>query len=275
MGKYPHNILMWRNIMNCPFCIKKCKKCSKLLVANEINFHKHKGCKYNLNSICKKCEKEYKQDYYNENKENINLKNKQYYEENKEEVLKQMKQYYENNKEDRLEYHKEHYNKNKEEILKQQKEYYENNKEKIKEYYKGWYENNKEHILEYQKEYKKNNPQVKINSHNKRRILTENQGNGFTKEQWLEMMEFFNWRCAYSGEVLGENRSVDHIIPLSKGGEHEIWNCVPMLKNYNSQKRTKDMLKWYIQQPFFSEERLLKIFEWINYAYEKWYMKDM
>ena len=85
------------------------------------------------------------------------------------------------------------------------------------------------------------------------------------------MMEFFDWKCAYSGVVLSKNnRSVDHITSLNKGGEHEIWNCVPMLINYNSSKQNKDMFEWYIEQDFFSEERLNKIYEWIEYAKNKY-----
>ena len=28
--------------------------------------------------------------------------------------------------------------------------------------------------------------------------------------------------------------------------------------------------EWYIQQPYFSEERLIKIYVWCEYAYKKW-----
>ena len=110
-----------------------------------------------------------------------------------------------------------------------------------------------------------------FNNYNKRRLRENNQGEGITKEQWYEMMEFFNWECAYSGIQLNkDNRSIDHIIPLKKNGKHEIWNLVPMYINYNSQKSTKDMFKWYLQQSFFSEDRLNRIYEWVNYAYNKW-----
>ena len=85
------------------------------------------------------------------------------------------------------------------------------------------------------------------------------------------MMKFFGGCCAYSGIQLNkDNRSIDHIIPLNNNGEHEIWNCVPMLINYNSSKYNKDMLNWYIQQEFYSEERLKKIYEWTEYAKKKY-----
>ena len=143
------------------------------------------------------------------------------------------------------------------------------NNERAKQYR----ETHKDKITEYHKEYYENNPHIIFNYNNKRRQQEEQQGNGITKEQWLEMMEFFEWRCAYSGEYIGGNnkyRTKDHIIPLNKGGLNEIWNICPMYKPYNSSKHTSDMLEWYQKQDFFSEERLNKIYEWIEYAYNKW-----
>ena len=87
------------------------------------------------------------------------------------------------------------------------------------------------------------------------------------------MMKFFKWTCAYSGECIGGNskkRSIDHIIPLSKCGENEVWNCVPMLRSLNSSKRDKDMLSWYKEQSFYNKWRLNKIQKWQEYAYDKW-----
>ena len=84
-------------------------------------------------------------------------------------------------------------------------------------------------------------------------------------------MEFFDWRCAYSGIPLDKNnRSIDHIMSLNKDGENEIWNCVPMLHNYNCSKNNKNMEDWYMEQDFFDIDRLLKIYEWIEYAWNKW-----
>ena len=159
------------------------------------------------------------------------------------------------------------------------KEYREKNKEKIKEYQKEYQkkyrENNKDKIKESQKKYRlsEKGKRTAFNFRSKRRFKEENQGNGITKEQWLEMMDFFEWTCAYSGEYIGgnsEERSIDHIIPLSKGGENEVWNCVPMLRSLNSSKRDKDMLSWYKEQSFYNKWRLNKIQKWQEYAYDKW-----
>lgn len=216
--------------MKCPYCIKQCSKCGKLLVANLINFYKTPRGKYGLRGVCKKCEKT-----------NDRKRSKQYYEENKENTLKKNKQYYEENKED---------------VLKRRKQYY---------------EENKDNILERCKQYKENNPEKVFNQCSKRRLKEERQGSGITKEQWLEMMDFFDWKCAYSGITLNkDNRSIDHIIPLNNNGLNEPWNCIPMLKSYNSSKCNKDMITWYKQQEFFNIDRLMKIYEWQEYAFEKW-----
>ena len=245
--------------MKCPFVIKICSKCGKLLVAYNGNFHKKKNGKYGLRANCKRCQKQWREN----NEESIKEKKKEYYKNNKENELERCNQWRKNNPNKIKEYSKKYYENNKDKI----KEYKKDNNERVREQQKKWRENNPQYHKEYQKEYRKNNPEKEFNKSSKRRLKEENQGKGITKEQWLEMMIFFNWKCAYSGEKLtNDNRTIDHIMPLSLGGENEIWNCVPMYANYNFSKCNNDMLEWYAQQPFYSEERLNKIYEWIEYA---------
>ena len=218
--------------MKCPYVMKKCSKCGEILHISR--FHKDKNGKYKTRPDCKECSRKYQKEYNKNNKEKISKRQKIWYEENKDDILKRSKERYE---------------KNKDSILEKQKEY--------------------------NKKWAKNNPEKILNRNNKRRNKEENQGNGITKEQWLEMMNFFDWKCAYSGEKMESNnttngRTVDHIIALDNGGENEPWNIIPMKKGYNTSKHTKDMLEWYLEQPFFSIERLTKIYEWRIYAYWKW-----
>ena len=218
--------------MKCPYVMKKCSKCGEILHISR--FHKDKNGKYKTRPDCKECSRKYQKEYNKNNKEKISKRQKIWYEENKDDILKRSKERYE---------------KNKDSILEKQKEY--------------------------NKKWAKNNPEKILNRNNKRRNKEENQGNGITKEQWLEMMNFFDWKCAYSGEKMESNnttngRTVDHIIALDNGGENEPWNIIPMKKGYNTSKHTKDMLEWYLEQSFFSIERLTKIYEWRIYAYWKW-----
>ena len=293
--------------MKCPYYIKICTKCGKLLVVYNGNFRKDKKGKYGFASRCKQCDKqyqkqyreehkeemkEYQKQYREEHKEEIAENKKQYYEEHKNEMLEYAKQYREEHKEEMKEYRKQYYDDNKEQITEKHKQYYEEHKdekefkekrkqyreehkEEMKEYRKQYYDDNKDEILEKNKQYRENNPYIQFNNHNKRRQLEENQGRDITKEQWYEMMCWFDWCCAYSGEYIGgdntdKKRTTDHIIPISKGGLNEPWNCIPCFANYNYSKNTRNMLEWYTQQEFYLEERLIKIYAWCEYAFNKW-----
>ena len=142
-------------------------------------------------------------------------------------------------------------------MLERSKKYREKNREKLLESKKQWYRT----------------PQGQAyhsNADAKRRLKEQNQGNGITGAQWREMMSFFDWKCAYSDERLTNNtRTIDHIVPLNSGGEHEIWNLVPMTKSLNSSKQDKDMLEWYKEQDCYDPKRLAKIYEWQEYARKK------
>ena len=237
---------------------KKCSKCGEILHVSK--FHKVKNGKYGVEGACKECRKIHNKKYREEHKDYYKEYHKEYYEDNKEYIKEHSKQYYEDNKDKVLEYHK---------------EYYEDNKDKVLEKNKQWREDNKDKVLECMKQWHKNNPEKSFNSNSRRRQKENTQGNGITKEQWKEMMDFFDWACAYSGEYIGgdnkdKKRTIDHIIALDNGGEHEIWNCVPMFKSYNISKHANNMLEWYLQQEYFDIDRLTKIYEWRMYAYWKW-----
>ena len=147
--------------MNCPFPVIQCNKCKSILIACSKNFHKAKRCKYGFRPQCKVCRNKENKIYREENKDEINKRRKIYREENKEIISERDKKYRINNKEKvRIRKHK----------------YYINNSEYIKNKSKNWH---------------KNNPEKVFNSHSKRREKEENQGSGFTKEQWKEMMDFF------------------------------------------------------------------------------------
>ena len=240
--------------MNIPYVMRKCTCCGRWLVASTVNFYKLKNGKYGLEARCKDCAKN---------------QNKRYREANREKDLDRKKQWYEANKEQQKQYREANRNK----IAEYKKQYREANKEKLTEQRKQRYQDNKEKELERNKQYRQT-PQgqvVLFNGHQRRRTKEEQQGTGITKDQWLELMSFFDWKCAYSGETLSKDtRSIDHIVPLNSGGDNMIWNCVPMTRSLNSSKNSKDMLEWYRGQDFYSEARLAKIYEWQEYARKKW-----
>ena len=227
---------------------------------------------------------EQQKQYREANKERIAERHKQYYEANKEKELERVKRWYEANKKKVLEYHKQYSQDNKERIAEYKKQYREDNREKLAEQRKQYYEANRERDLERQKQYREDNkeklaeyrksPQgqaVAFNARQRRRAKEEEQGTGITKDQWLEMMKFFDWRCAYSGERLTDKtRTIDHIVPLNSNGDNMIWNMVPMTRSLNSSKHANNMEEWYREQDCYDPKRLAKIYEWQEYAYNKY-----
>src|SRR3990167_2576329 len=61
-----------------------------------------------------------------------------------------------------------------------------------------------------------------------------------TAEDWLEIIQQHNHRCYYCRKrrIL----TIDHVIPLSKGGLHVKENIVPACKSCNSKKKDKIIL---------------------------------
>lgn len=77
--------------MNCPYFVRYCNTCNKLLIAHVINFHKKKNGKYGLKSVCKECVKKENKQFYATNKEYEKERGQKYYHNNKEKVLKNVK----------------------------------------------------------------------------------------------------------------------------------------------------------------------------------------
>ncbi len=58
-----------------------------------------------------------------------------------------------------------------------------------------------------------------------------------TAKQWLRLLKRHRFRCFYCGVVLTlKNRTLDHKIPLSRGGTNTINNVVPACRPCNNRK---------------------------------------
>lgn len=65
----------------------------------------------------------------------------------------------------------------------------------------------------------------------------------------------FNGECLYCGHS-PLFLTVDHIIPVCFGGKTEEFNLVPCCLDCNRSKGHRDVLSWWIAQPFYSAERV-------------------
>jgi len=76
-----------------------------------------------------------------------------------------------------------------------------------------------------------------------RRSACEN--GSFSGEEWLTAMRIAEWKCLYClTELTPQNRTMDHVIPLSQGGIHNKYNMVPCCGSCNSRKNGRALEEW-------------------------------
>jgi 5-methylcytosine-specific restriction endonuclease McrA len=152
------------------------------------------------------------------------------YQEKKEEHKSRSKENYWNNREKQVEYNK---------------KYYQENREKFKENYWDNREERLEHVKRYERE---NREKVRVNGERKRARKRNAPVNDFTSKQWKLLILFYESCCVYCGSR--QTRiTMDHIIPLSKGGSHTLSNILPCCLSCNSQKHNGPPLP--VKRPLF------------------------
>jgi len=137
----------------------------------------------------------------------------------------------------------------------QNREYRKNNKDKVDLYYKEWRIKNKEKILlnerknyaakkekydSYRAEWRKKN-RLKWNSYRRSRDVRKKE-NGIFLILNKEFTKLNNQLCFYCGS--DQKLTMDHIIPIVRGGRHSIGNIVVACKSCNSQKGSKTIQEW-------------------------------
>lgn len=109
----------------------------------------------------------------------------------------------------------------------------------LKGYYKKYYENNKEAHRKRQREWLRKNPEYVRTKRNKREARINNNPNTLTPAEWKEILELYEGKCIYCGS--SKRITMDHIIPISKGGGTTKDNVVPACISCNSSKGNKDI----------------------------------
>jgi len=184
------------------------KICSKCGISKELNEFIFNNKKNRHVSRCKECDKKYKKEYYQKNKDG---KIKEYNEKNRERILKNKK------------------------ISK------EKNIDAVKEYQKKWYNENKKHVLRYNKKYTKekkiNDPEYKLKND-----IRKNFDSAFKRTLNRKTKSFFSYTNIAIAEYIGHlkkeklweeyenggNIHIDHILPVAAfdfNDEKEIAKC--------------------------------------------------
>ena len=114
--------------------------------------------------------------------------------------------------------------KNKDAIASRMKSWREANAESIEEYNLEWREKNRTHIQKYSQDYHSGNPQVKRVSENKRRAQKRRSKGAFSWEDVERLYILQVGMCVYCEADLSDKFEIDHITPLSRGGDNSAEN---------------------------------------------------
>lgn len=224
--------------------MKKCYACGIEKPENEFR---------NGRNQCRFCSKKYNRAWVIANSEKTKKSQEQYREKNKEKNREYQKDYYLKNIDKYKENGKTNYIKNKEAYIQRAKEWaiknvekYKNiikaatikHKEKRKECSKKWAQENKERKRMSINNWRKNNPE-KVSIQKANRHILERGGKGnVTYTEWVSLLERYGNKCLCCNKT-NIKLTQDHIVPLSKGGEHHISNIQPLCGPCNSSKGTK------------------------------------
>lgn len=124
------------------------------------------------------------------------------------------------------------YQKHKEKRLAEKKAYYQANKKRIIASAKKW---NKEHPA------KRSKIMVFQNAKRRSRIKGA-EGNGFSKADWNAIVAITGDICVYCNKA--KATSIDHFVPLSRGGANDKSNILPACKRCNSAKNNHMPEQW-------------------------------
>ena len=112
------------------------------------------------------------------------------------------------------------------------------NKRKTKEYFRLYYLNRKREKAEYQRAYRRKQPEM-IRRHSRNRRARQRgaiENGGISESQWQEIIVIWRGRCAYCGKR-PRLITMDHVVPLARGGKHCPENVVPACKSCNCSKQ--------------------------------------
>ncbi len=90
----------------------------------------------------------------------------------------------------------------------------------------------REKMNDYWRQYYRENPGWAESKEHKRRACKAQSHGSFTPQEWRNLVEFYGHHCLRCGNVF-DRLSVDHVIPLSKGGSNLIENLQPLCKPCN------------------------------------------
>lgn len=102
--------------------------------------------------------------------------------------------------------------------------------------------------------YRRANPeQSRLAKQRRRARLSGSRSLGITAAQWRALLTEFRGTCAYCKTARAT--TIDHVVPISKGGRDEIDNVLPACGSCNSSKNNKDLAVWLRRKGFSAPDK--------------------
>jgi 5-methylcytosine-specific restriction endonuclease McrA len=207
--------------------LKKCPQCDQSFSATIEHFQRHKQTKDGLSCWCKRCFARKQRDYRAGLSPEKLARKKQ-----------QDRQWRQANKARRKAQNAARYQANIAKIKQQKSAWYQANKERINAQIARWIDANKEYVNARAAAWKKANPEKHQLAQARRRARKASAPrNDLTAVQWKAIKAHYAYCCVYCGKK-SQRLTMDHIIPLSKGGAHTVSNVVPACASCNAKKGT-------------------------------------
>lgn len=195
---------------------KACNKCKQIQDLSQ--FHRDRKKSDGLTIDCKTCRNQRSKEYRQANPEKLKARNDRYKRLYPERVRAHQNSWRERNRE--------HYNKL--------------SRERARGKPRKEYVRNPEKAKQYRDNYKKNNPGYD-RKHNQLRKMRLRSITSYEITS-REIEALLRKPCAYCGHI-GEI-TLDHVIPISRGGNHGIGNLLPACRICNSSKRERFITEW-------------------------------
>jgi hypothetical protein len=108
-------------------------------------------------------------------------------------------------------------------------------------------EQHREHLSAMQRRDYRKDPLPWKNARDRRRALLAQGAGVVTSADWRKLVARFDGRCAYCGQRC--TPTMEHVVPLSRGGRHAIGNLIPACLKCNLSKNNRFIMEWRLGRP--------------------------
>lgn len=124
-------------------------------------------------------------------------------------------------------------------VQESRRRYREQNPDKVRESRKRWRDQNRDKLREANRRWREANPDVRRMSSQRRQA--RKRGAITFDVTAKDLRRLRSGRCIACGETAG---TIDHLIPLSRGGSHGVGNLAAMCGSCNSRKSARTIAEW-------------------------------